>query len=296
MRRRRQPNLALGPPRPTRLRRIIRLYRYLPTCLTLGNSLCGFGAILLTLRVYANVYGIEKGHGVAEILATSAWLVCGAMIFDLLDGWTARMLNAMSMHGMQMDSLADMVTFGVAPAVMVAVMADVNEVTMPYQLVWILSAGYLACVALRLALYNVLALTQEGHSDEFHGLPSPGAAAAVCSLIILSRSDEFGFALLAQLLPLYAGLLGLLMVSPIPYPHIGHWLGSRRKWQFKVLGLIAFALLFAWSPHVVAAVLINGYVISGPLHAIIAWIRTHPLDHEHDHVVEHDADDGDATS
>src|SRR5690606_20434438 len=115
-----------------------------------------------------------------KLLEVSAWLICFAMIFDMLDGWAARILNARSLHGMQMDSLADMVTFGVAPAVIVAVMAHTQELdVLPYMWVWVLSSIYLGCAALRLALYNVKALNKtddDGKSEEFHGLPTKGAA------------------------------------------------------------------------------------------------------------------------
>ncbi len=263
----------------TRLLWLRRSYRYNPTSLTLGNSLLGFGAILHTLTVYAP----EPGQEVPVMLATSAWMIVFAMIFDMLDGWAARMLNAKSMHGMQMDSLADMVTFGVAPAVLVAVMAHTDELrVMPFQWVWVLSATYLGCVALRLALYNVKAIVgDKSASGAFHGLPSPGAAAAVCSVIILNSQAEFEYVVVTQLLPVYAGLLGFLMVSPIPYAHLGHWLGNKRRYPLKILFIIGMALLFKWNGPLVAAVAINLYVLSGPLNAVYQWWTSRDEDAEH---------------
>lgn len=253
-----------------------RLFRFLPTGLTLGNSLCGFAAILQTLQAYAP----DKSQEVPQVFAISAWLIIGAMFFDMLDGWAARLLHADSEYGIEMDSLADMVTFGVAPAVMMAVMAHTSELDwLDYRLVWTMCAIYLACVALRLALYNVKA-RQEHKSTEFHGLPSPGGAAAVCSLVILNSRDASEFMILRELLPLYATVLGFLMVSSIPYAHLGHWLGDRKKYKLKLVVIIAFFMLFSWRSRLVAAVVINLYVLSGPVRALLNWRTSHPVEAE----------------
>ena len=260
----------------TRLRKRIKYwYKAIPTSLTLGNSLCGFGAILYTLNAYAPAQSEE----IPQLLAVSAWWIVGAMIFDMLDGWTARTLNAFSPHGLQMDSLADMVTFGVAPAVMVAVMAHTNElVTLPHRWVWGLCAVYLGCTSLRLALYNVNSM-DEGNTDSFQGLPSPGGAAAVSSIVILySHPDfEYSFIVIAfvELLPFYAAIIGFLMVSPIPYMHVGHWLGSKKKNKLKIFILIVFFLLFARNSRLVAASAINIYVLSGPVKVLFNWALRH---------------------
>ena len=108
--------------------------KWVPNALTLGNSLCGFAAILCTLQVYGKDCPAEK------VFLVTALLILGAMVFDAFDGYAARLLNAASVHGIQMDSLADMVTFGVAPATAVAVMAHSLNALMPRQflLVWCL--------------------------------------------------------------------------------------------------------------------------------------------------------------
>ncbi len=252
------------------LRRVKYWYKMIPTSLTLGNSLCGFGAILYTLNAYAP----EQGEEISELLAVSAWLIIGAMIFDMLDGWTARTLKAISPHGLQMDSLADMVTFGVAPAVVVAVMAHTNELAwLPYRWVWALCAVYLGCTALRLALYNVN-VADEVTTVDFRGLPSPGAAAAVSSVVILYSHPgyEDSYILTAELLPFYAAVLGILMVSSIPYLHIGHWLGSKRKNKLKIFIVIIFFILFSWKSRIIAAFAINLYVLSGPIFLLVSRI------------------------
>jgi CDP-diacylglycerol--serine O-phosphatidyltransferase len=249
------------------LKKIWMWYRQIPTALTLCNSLCGFAAILNTLRVY------EPGANIPDVLAVSAWLIVGAMIFDMLDGWTARLLNAFSDHGMHMDSLADMVTFGVAPAVMIAVLAQTAELLLPYRMVWVLCAIYLGCAAIRLALYNVKALNKES-TKGFDGLPSPGAAAALVTLIILFADAEHDtYLVLVKWLPIYAGIIGILMVTNIPFMHFGRWLGSKRHNRWKVLALIVFFLFFSYDSRLVAAIAANVYVLSGPMMWVSRLIR-----------------------
>ena len=94
-------------------------FRYVPNSLTLCNSLCGFAAILNTLQAY---YHIGDPKNIINVMVVSSWIIICAMVFDALDGFAARIFNAASMHGIQMDSLADMVTFGVAPAVIAAIL------------------------------------------------------------------------------------------------------------------------------------------------------------------------------
>ena len=172
-----------------------RWLKWVPNALTLGNALCGFAAILYTLQVYEKVMYRDGSAGLEKIFAVSALMILGAMIFDAFDGYAARLLNAASIHGIQMDSLADMVTFGVAPATVVAVMAHALNPLLPRQfmVVWCLCAVYLGCAALRLAKYNVHAMLEKKSSEKFSGLPSPGAAAAVCSArtFLLMYSSAF---------------------------------------------------------------------------------------------------------
>ena len=162
-----------------------RWLKAVPNSLTLCNSLCGFAAIINTLRVCDPAQPFS-GVSCPSILATSAILILFAMVFDALDGFAARILNAASMHGIQMDSLADMVTFGVAPATLVVIMTR----SLPgydgrfFYIVWALAAVYLGGAALRLATYNVHAMVEKKSSDKFSGLPSPGAAAGICTTVI----------------------------------------------------------------------------------------------------------------
>lgn len=245
----------------------------LPTTLTIGNSLCGFGAILYCFHAYTTPLG-EKDIA-PKILAFSACIILAAMIFDALDGFAARLFNAASMHGMQMDSLADMVTFGVAPAVIVSVMAHRLRGLQgnAYYFVLLMSAIYLGCAALRLATYNVHAILEKKSSDKFQGLPSPGAAAAICSLVIFFSCSKTEHDFIVYYLPIYTGFLGLLMVSTIKYIHIGKWLVTCRRNNRRLVGLLVYLVLLFFYPALIAVISINAYVLLGPVSTIIGWLK-----------------------
>lgn len=255
-----------------------RWIKWIPNSLTLCNSLCGFASILITYQSYRY---IQYGCTMSGIFAFSSAMILFAMVFDAFDGFAARLLNAGSMHGLQMDSLADMVTFGVAPAVLTAVMANNYQPDIScrkFVLISLLCAIYLGCAALRLATYNVHAILEKKSSEKFSGLPSPGAAAAICVVVIFSASagiDQKIF--FPYLLPVYAAILGLLMVSSIPYTHFAKWIISckrdKRRLTFLILLFVAWAISgflykmqfdsFNW--YAFPALVVNIYVFWGPI-------------------------------
>lgn len=245
----------------------------LPTTLTICNSLCGFGAILYCFHAYMAPTG-EKDV-IPRVLALSACIILAAMIFDALDGFAARLFNAASMHGMQMDSLADMVTFGVAPAVIVSVMAHRLRCLQgnSYYFVLLMSGIYLGCAALRLATYNVHAIQQKKSSEKFQGLPSPGAAAAICSLVIFFSSAGAEHDFIVYYLPIYTGFLGLLMVSKIKYIHIGKWLVTCRRNHRRLVALLVYIVLLFFYPALIAVISINAYVLLGPVSTVLGWLK-----------------------
>ena len=246
----------------------------IPNALTLCNSLCGFAAILYTLRAY------EYRENAFNVFAVSAVMIFSAMVFDALDGFVARILHASSMEGIQMDSLSDMVTFGVAPATLVAIMThSLREWDLKWaqeMLVYALCALYLGCAALRLAIYNVQAIDPSRRiapSGHFSGLPSPGAAAAICVVVLFAKECSFDLYRLAFVLPIYAGALGLLMVSRIQYLHAGKWLismfHSPKKMMFFAV-LLAIAIIGRAAG---LALIVTGYILSGPIQALVKKCR-----------------------
>ena len=262
-----------------------RWLKKVPNTLTICNSLCGFGAVINTLHVYD-----KTGSAPEAVFAFSAWLILAAMIFDALDGFAARIFNAASMHGVQMDSLADMVTFGVAPAVVVAAIGHKYSADIPYHYnyVWIACGIYLGCAALRLATYNVHAILEHKSDGKFYGLPSPGGAAAICSLVLLFSLKPGELKQILPFLPIYTGFLGFLMVSNVRYVHIGKWIqaSKRNKWRIIVIVLVLASLIWQpisqfwrketadiWFPQFIVVAIINLYVLSGPVTAVLIKLK-----------------------
>ena len=187
------------------------------------------------------------------------------MVFDALDGFAARILNAASMHGIQMDSLADMVTFGVAPATLVVIMTR----SLPgydgrfFYIVWALAAVYLGGAALRLATYNVHAMVEKKSSDKFSGLPSPGAAAGICTTVIYYNHLGMEIRHLAVILPIYCALLGILMVSKIQYTHFAKWLLSLKRNRKRLLIVVLILAAACWKLELTAFAAVNFYILLG---------------------------------
>lgn len=242
-----------------------RFLRSVPNALTLCNSLCGFVAILYTLRAYE----IQMTGQTMNVFFVSSIMIFSAMIFDAMDGFAARLLNAASVHGIQMDSLSDMVTFGVAPSVLVAVMThSLRQWSLDgWQLigVYALCGIYLGGAALRLATYNVHAMLEKKSSATFSGLPSPGAAAAICVVVLFSYQEQYAIKNLAIILPIYAAVLGLLMVSKIPYIHAAKWLLSMRRNYWRLAAFIICLGSVLCFKATALVIIVTGYVLSGPV-------------------------------
>ena len=253
------------------LRSQAHFLKYIPNTLTLCNSLCGFAAILYMLHSYK-----ASPADALTIFCVASWVIFFAMIFDVFDGLAARLLNAASLHGIQMDSLSDMVTFGVTPAIMTALFAECCFDWAPGTswriAIYLLCSVYLGGAALRLATYNVHATLKtkaKGSSDRFSGLPSPGAAAALCVAVLFLKSrfgsDEETLKLAGRYLPFLAAFLGLMMTSTVPYIHAGKWLMSIRRNRKKMpLVLVAIAILICFRMDGLAF-LTGAYIVSGPV-------------------------------
>ncbi len=225
----------------------------IPTFVSLANLLFGTASIIYVTRVAA--LGITNPKGV-NALYIAAMCICFAMVADLLDGKIARMTGGDSEFGAEIDSLSDIVSFGIAPAVMIKVMAE--QTGYLARTSWVLAAAYAAFAAMRLARYNAAKNVQ---SDErFAGLPSPAAAGAIVSLVMLQtrmmlEPDRFewlcsrgGTEWCAQaigwILPLYTLVVGVLMVTKVNYSHLGRKVLSGRK-PFPHLVIVALLCIFA---------------------------------------------------
>jgi CDP-diacylglycerol---serine O-phosphatidyltransferase len=193
----------------------LKIY-FLPNLMTGGNLFCGF--VALTRIVEADVNAADFNQKIHQAL----FFILLACIFDLLDGRVARMGGKESPFGREFDSLADVVSFGVAPAFLVhrIVLKDVF-VTTP-EVGWFIASIYLICGALRLARYNCLAaVPASGGGKEFLGFPIPAAAGLVASLtLFLMWWEEKGFARSSwrYVLPAMMMFLSIMMVSKVKYP------------------------------------------------------------------------------
>ncbi|MCS7090644.1 MAG: CDP-diacylglycerol--serine O-phosphatidyltransferase [Verrucomicrobiota bacterium] len=201
---------------------------FLPNLLTAGNLFCGF--VALTKIVEADLTPSPEGvinWGPIKLAMAFILLAC---IFDLLDGRVARMGGIESPFGREFDSLADLISFGVAPAFLVhrVVLADVF-VHHP-QMGWFIASIYLLCGAFRLARFNVLASQGYAGGREFLGFPIPSAAGLVVSLTLLIihlNENERTLGMWRYLPAAVLVFLSVMMVSTVRYP------------SFKSLGLRA---------------------------------------------------------
>jgi CDP-diacylglycerol--serine O-phosphatidyltransferase len=261
--------------------------KVLPTAMTLANLVCGFAAIFYSAR--AGETGGPTPFG-WHPLTVAGVLVFLGMAFDAVDGSLARLTRSTSDLGAQLDSLADVVTFGVAPAFMtlrlVSVYYGPGEIILGpdsgnlyARLCWSVAAIYICCTALRLARFNVeTASADEDDHLWFKGLPSPGAGGTVASLTLLHQhlvlvtwKDElpagFGSAS-ALVIPAATLLCAFAMVSRVRYPHfVNRYLKGRKSVPAVAIGLMIVATAVWWF-HEALAIAMTAYALSGPATAL----------------------------
>lgn len=195
-----------------------------PNLFTGLNFLIGIYAILLMAEALIPERGERSILGFGKPpLMLAAWMVTWCVLLDKLDGFMAKLLKASSEFGAQFDSLADLVAFGVAPALLVYyyLHSTAPEWAATHRPLMIASLSvYVLCAALRLARYN--ALDAEGLRDWFHGLPSTFAGGFVALSVILHAKYEIAgsFRFSLTVLPLLLILTGLLMVTPLYLPKL----------------------------------------------------------------------------
>jgi len=290
-------------PRRVRQReRVLKTIGVLPSLATLGNLSCGLGAIYLCLlhaqavamKAHPQIGGLNVAGLTPTFAAAAGFLLILAMCFDGIDGRLARLARKTTEFGAQLDSLADVVSFGVAPAFMVLCVSQpatfVDISTIPFyeraywRAEWVMTAVYVCCAALRLARFNVENEEDESAHMQFRGLPTPGAAGAVIGLVLFHQglllpeaAHPWLINLLGRLMPIYVLVLGLLMVSPFKYPHmVNAVLRSRRPfWQVVTMAigvLVGFVVQF----HLTLFILTAAYAFAGPFNAALAKYRGRP--------------------
>lgn len=259
----------------------LKIY-FLPNLMTAGNLFCGFLAITKIVE--------SKLEAPYPNIRAALLYILLACIFDLLDGRVARMVGKESPFGREFDSLADVVSFGVAPAFLVhrIVLRDVF-VNVP-ELGWLIASVYLICGAFRLARFNCLALlpkTQNNNSGEFTGVPIPAAAGMVASLtLFLMWWDEKNFAVgtWRYVLPVLLLFLSYLMVSEIKYPSFKklNWRAAKpfHKMLSILLVLACFFVLWERILPVVAPLVFTMYLIYGFVRPHISRQMRHDIEED----------------
>ena len=225
----------------------------LPNILTTANLFCGFYGILASMQ------------GGYEL---SAVLLVVAMILDSLDGRIARMTNTMSKFGAEFDSLADLVTFGVAPAILTYSWA----LSAYGKWGWMVAFLFVVCGALRLARFNIQIGIIE--SRVFNGLPIPGAASVIATGIMLyfylgGQGKYHDFSILMTTVA-----LALLMVSNIKYYSFKDLNFFSRKPFMSFVLIVIVLIIVAAEPQITLFTFSVGYSLSGPFWWLIRLCRT----------------------
>ncbi len=237
----------------------------LPNLLTAGNLLCGFFSILTIFK------GMQFDAGTPEAFQyyqQATYFIFAACIFDLLDGRVARMCKCDGPFGREFDSIADVVSFGIAPAMLLA-RAVLFQLPVPY-LGDAIAVLYLLCAALRLARFNCMAAAprKENQSMDFVGLPVPMAAGAVVSTMYLVI-DIVSNRNLIIALPWHIGMavamaiISLLMMSRVIYPSFKHVNFEKRGTIFAMLGAILSVVALISFPWIAPAVIFLCYLLYG---------------------------------
>lgn len=240
----------------------------LPSLFTVGTLVCGYIAILSTLKLEFDYAAKAIGWGA---------------LFDIFDGRIARLTHSTSDFGREFDSLADVITFGVAPAFL-SFSWGVRPVEEVYgtQLVqhlrqagWIVTFAYLICGVARLARFNIQSTRPSADRRYFAGLPIPGAAAVVAAIVHWAKFPVNEWAYELAWLTILA-CLAFLMVSRLRYPAF-KTLDLRRRRSYIVIifiGLVAYAV-WAYSEPVLLTLSLT-YALSGPLARLTSKIHPQP--------------------
>ena len=234
-----------------RRRRVVYL---IPNLLTTGNLFSGLASILF-------VFG---GNFEAAAIA-----ILVAIVFDTLDGTSARLMKSTSQFGLQYDSLGDVVSFGVAPGLLMYVWA----LSPPKMLGAAVMFAFVACGALRLARYNVMATSNTGEGKPFTGLPIPGAAGVIGTLVIF---DHHVMALGEKVKPVLGIILCLslafLMVSTFRYRSLKE-LKTQEHHHFNYLVYAVLILMAVLAyPQAMLFVVFLAYALSGVVEQAWVWL------------------------
>jgi CDP-diacylglycerol--serine O-phosphatidyltransferase len=231
----------------------LKIKETLPTTVTLGNMVCGFISILCILN---NQFEI------------AAWLIIASMALDAFDGRLARMMKTTSKIGAQLDSMADLVTFGIAPAILM-IKTCTNS---PQGFLWIFGLFFMMCATFRLARFNVQ--KEDGLNIPRHfftGLPTTLSGGTIAQLVILNRflQTKFETDVIITLLPFICIMLGILMVSKIPFFNITGKISVNQGIITLMSEFSAAILFFAISPQLALSTTLSCYLLICSMYGIV---------------------------
>ena len=264
-------------------RQRLRYIAILPSLITLINGVCGFAAIVFASRGFASFafHDLKSSN-----FAWAGYMIIIAMIADMLDGRIARMSQTTSSFGGQLDSLCDMISFGVAPAFLVLKVTSfklvaLNDPAMPAhegflsRFIWLASAIYVACAAIRLARFNVENEEDETSHMSFIGLPTPAAAGVLASMVMFYQDvmpkwgTETSLYTITETIVIYAlpfvtiGI-AILMISRICFPHVvNQYLKGRKPIAYLFWALGIFGFIFICGLNTALLIGFSAFVING---------------------------------
>lgn len=216
----------------------------LPSLFTTGNLFCGSYAIVLVLN---------------DKIVPGAWFILVAIFFDFLDGQVARLKNMATRFGLEYDSLADLVSFGFAPAIMMYLVYLKDMGRMGIALFFI----YIACTALRLARFNTQKIAPQKIS--FLGLPTPASSGFIASVFILNY--KYPCPILNRIMPVLMLVLAALMVSTFRYPALGILNLWKKKPFLNLVAVILCGTMVFLHLELFLFLCFSGYVLFG----IVGW-------------------------
>lgn len=287
------PKLDLDGETPSEKPRGLRKGIYLlPSAFTAANIAMGYFAIMGALRGFQYLNGAGPNVEAATMhFNNSALAISWAILFDTLDGRIARMTKTTTEIGVQLDSISDVLTFGIAPAILTYTWSYgsvFSEGTPQHKLGWFVSFMFLISGAFRLARFNVQATrprplkegTAKLDKKSFVGLPIPAAAGLLAAIIhfspapLLTKGANISAAYSILMMVLIALLSGL-MVSTFRYSSFKTVGGSARSTRLAMLLVAAIGMLLWLFSHYVLLILASVYVLHGPLFKLLAYFRRH---------------------
>ncbi len=284
------PRLRTQAAKESLLRRVrkqrLKYITILPSLITILNGACGFAAIAFASKAATLGAGQFSYHQLQlPYFAMAGYMVLLAMVADVLDGRLARMNQNTSSFGGQLDSLCDIISFGVAPAFLMlkimehklAGLVELNPAieNLLYRFIWLAAAAYISCAAIRLARFNVENEQDESAHMSFVGLPTPAAAGVIVSLVIFHQetlpqlSDKNTGAYLicenaiVYALPFLLLAVAALMVSRIRYSHILNQYIKGKKPFAHLIRALLFLGLIIWSRQAALILIFCGFAASG---------------------------------